>query len=255
MPSQPKWISKFQIKSGTWVFVPSESTVKSGKLIKRAVESKWTPPDYYYHLRDGGHVLALKSHVMNDYFVHLDLKSFFSSVSRSRITRTLKYYFGYEAAREVAVESTVTIQQALEKSHILPFGFVQSPILASLCLRKSKLGKVLHKINQLSTASISVYVDDIIISTKDKILAKELLLQVKEAAERSRFPLNYEKEEGPAESITAFNIELSHDLMEVSPSRLVEFQEQYQKSENFHKLAGIVGYVYSVNPTQSQAIR
>jgi hypothetical protein len=42
---------------------------------------------------------------------------------------------------------------------VLPYGFVQSPILASLALDKSKLGKLLRKLNGRTDITVSVYVD------------------------------------------------------------------------------------------------
>ena len=103
--------------------------------------------------------------------------------------------------------------------------------------------------------SVSVYVDDIIISTQDLHVAEEALKQVKAAAERSRLPLNTEKEEGPAEKITAFNIELSNSSLAISSERLQTFLENYQESESYHQIAGILGYVESVNQKQGASIK
>ncbi len=127
IPSSPRWISKFQIKPNSWVFVPTEEMIQYGLNLKQSIQKHWTPPDYYYHLRNGGHVKALKIHTESQYFIFLDIKDFFDSINRSRITRCMKKYFGYDKAREIAIGSTVKSN----KKFILPFGFVQSPIIAS----------------------------------------------------------------------------------------------------------------------------
>ncbi len=190
MTFSPKWISKFEIKPGTWVFVPTRDSVISGIAIKNVLDYKWTKPYFYYHLREGGHVLALSFHIKSQYFVHLDLSNFFSSVNKSKITRSLKDIVGYKEARTIAIESTVRKPRDTTNKYILPFGFVQSPIIASICLHRSKLGQTLCELQNNKNTFVSVYVDDIIISTRTYEDAKEALEKVKAAAERSKFPLN-----------------------------------------------------------------
>src|SRR5262245_45013433 len=139
MPA-PKWSTKFPLKPGKWVFVPTNETVKVGREIKKAVEKYWKKrPRYFYHLRAGGHIAALRSHLGNSTFVRLDITDFFGSINRSRITRCLVPMVGFKKAREWANASTV-IDPGNPKRWIVPFGFVQSPILASLCLEQSALG-------------------------------------------------------------------------------------------------------------------
>lgn len=255
MPISPKWTNRFEIKPGTWVFQPSLETVNQGKLIKRLVLSKWTPPDFYYHLRKGGHLSALKSHCEHQFFVHLDLKRFFNSISRSRVTRHLKPILGYERAREFAVDSTVKLADGKNEKHSLPFGFVQSPILASLCLDKSKLGSELKRLDLIPNVKVSLYVDDIVLSCATKKDAKEYMDRLIEAIQKSGFSINTDKIQGPSETITAFNVELSNRQLRVCQSRMDHFSSAYQASDNYHELAGLVSYVESVNPSQANEIK
>ena len=139
-PPHARWISKFQIKENSWVFVPTEETIQYGLTIKHLIEKKWAVPKYYYHLRNGGHIKALQKHTSNKYFIHLDIQDFFGHINRSRVTRCMKYYLSYKKARKIAVESTVRLPESATKKYILPFGFVQSPIISSICLNKSALG-------------------------------------------------------------------------------------------------------------------
>ena len=250
MPSYPLWASRFELKPGKWVFVPSKESVIFGRKVKRLVESRWSPPDYYYHLKSGGHVKALHSHTCGRYFVHLDLKHFFGSINRSRITRTLKSRVSYDNARLIANHSAVKDPDSNGQSYILPYGFIQSPALASICLYCSKLGKVLHELSRRKGIVVSVYVDDIIISTRSLGDAQSALDRVKAAAERSRFPLNAEKEEGPSDKITAFNIELSHSALLIEPERLNQFIDAYRNAADAYQQEGILGYIQTVNAQQ-----
>lgn len=193
----------------------------------------------------------MKSHSSGKYFIHLDLKHFFSSINKSRITRSLKSRLGYKCAREIAIESTVTAPCSGGLTFILPFGFVQSPMLASICLRHSKLGTTLHELSKTKKTTVSVYVDDIVISTQSLEETQSALMLVKAASKRSGFPLNADKEEGPSKKITAFNIELSHQSLFLCNERLNRFLMAYWASENDYQKAGILGYIQSVNPVQT----
>ena len=122
MPTHERWISKFQIKEYSWVFVPSEETLNIGLTVKESIEDVWTPPDFFYHLHRGGHLAALNSHINKKYFLHLDIKDFFGNINRSRITRCLKGYFGYDKAREIAIESTVRLPESETIKYILLTG-------------------------------------------------------------------------------------------------------------------------------------
>ena len=249
-----KWASRFELKPGTWVFVPTEQSVQTGKEIKNAIEKRWKPPRNFYHLREGGHVDALKSHLENASFIHLDIQDFFGSVNRTRVTRCLKDIFGYAKAREIANASTVMHPNREGRQYILPFGFVQSPIIASICLYKSALGAQLRKLQSMEGVIVSVYVDDIILSTADKSIAPFVLSQAKRAAEKAGFNLNANKEEGPADKISAFNIELSHQLLEIQRDRWLEFIEALKVSESEDQKNGILGYVASVNCVQGDTL-
>jgi hypothetical protein len=246
----PKWSSKFKHKPGKWFFVPtSEAKIEVHKM-KKALESRWTPPPYYFHLRQGGHVEALRSHLSHQYFLRIDLKDFFGSVNRTRVTRCLKDKFGYKNARAYANASTV-VHPSVPKKTMIPFGFVQSQIVAAFCFSKSALGIYLHKLHQNSDVALSVYVDDIIISTSDIDALDEISTEIEKAASKSNFELNSEKQEGPAAAITAFNIVISKESMFISPIRLDKFKQVLKHTTNEHQIAGIKTYVASVNNSQS----
>jgi len=252
MNTNPKWTHKFEIKPDSWVFVPSDFSVQEGKNIKEQIEKKWQPSAAYYHLKAGGHVAALKSHMKNKYFLRLDIENFFGSINRSRITRTLKPYFSYETAREIAVNSTVVIPNSFPKKYMLPFGFIQSPILASICLEKSSLGKFSNSLLGQSGVTVTIYMDDIIISTNDNELLMEISEKIKTVSNKSGFGINPRKQEGPSEQITAFNIKLSHKNLEISDDRMIEFLFAYKNSESYYQKKGIASYVGTVNPLQAE---
>lgn len=254
MPPRERWTSKFEIKEGAWVFVPTEETIARGLAVKKLIEDFWAAPDHYYHLRKGGHVRALREHTKHSFFIHLDIQNFFGQINRSRVTRSLKEYIPYEQAREIAIESTVRLPESAAAKYILPFGFVQSPIIASVCLSKSALGRYLSRLKQRKGLAVSVYMDDILVSGDDSDELGIELEKITAAADKSGLPLNNKKQEGPGACVTAFNVQLSQGLLEITPSKLQELASAYAYSLNEHQRAGILNYVLSVNHVQTDVL-
>ncbi len=243
-----KWSSKFELRPGKWVFVPTPESIDTGRKIKRALEKCWIPPPYYFHLRAGGHVEALRSHLKHSQFLRIDIQDFFGSINRTRVTRSLKNKFPYKIAREYANASTAP--DPSDKRIMLPFGFVQSQIVAAVCLAESALGIYLDKLKANSNVELTVYVDDIIVSSSDNALLEQVLQDIKAAADKASFTLNPCKQEGPASIITAFNVTVTSGNMEVDPERLKLFEEALSEASSEQKIAGIKAYVMSVNTKQ-----
>jgi Reverse transcriptase (RNA-dependent DNA polymerase) len=249
-----KWSTKFELKPGKWVFVPTAESAAEGAKIKASVEKNWNIPCFYFHLRSGGHVKAIKTHLKHRYFLHADIQDFFGSINRSRITRHLGEWFPYEVSREMANASTVKYPDD-PKRYIVPYGFVQSQAVAGLCLDRSKLGRYLTSISKKAHYAVSVYVDDIIISADDEDLCKAALTGLQDAAAASRFVLSPGKQQGPAAKITAFNIEIENASMRIKDTRLLEFVEAFHESETEYQRQGILSYVKSINADQLHTLK
>lgn len=253
MTNSPRWKHKFEIKPSVWVFVPNDQTISTGRNIKKNIEEKWKPPKNYYNHQKGGHLAAIRKHKENDLFFKADLKGFFNRINKSRVTRSLKRYFSYEESRRIACLSTVVLPNSNPKTYILPYGFVQSPIIASLCLYSSRLGKLIRKIEKDPDLKVSIYVDDIIVSCTAKNMDKleSTFIDFKDAAERSAFPLNNKKTIEPSSRIESFNINLEHSSTSITDTRMAQFIEQYTVSENANSKRSIKNYIKQVNLSQS----
>ena len=245
------WINRFELKKGKWIYEPSLQCRQNGELVVKHLNKKWKKPPYYYHFQNGGHVQALKNTLNHSLFATLDIKNFFPSISRSRITRTLKKYFSYKTAREIAKESTLKHSIPEKHSHSLPYGFIQSPILASICLHKSTLGIEMDKCYKAEGVSISVYMDDIILSSDCNELLEYWLCRLKIATDKSQLSLNIAKESPIASSAIAFNIKFSKNHMIITEERFKELKNTYENSISNEQKNGIGGYVGTVNKGQA----
>jgi len=180
------------------------------------------------------------------------LQDFFGTVNRSRVTRCLKPLFGYATARDFAHESTV--RHPADGRVILPYGFVQSPIIASLCLAESAVGVFLQTLHADVTFTVSVYMDDITISSDTADETKWALERLCASIDRSRFKVSADKVQGPAQLVTAFNIELSIGALRVESVRLKQFSVAMASSSSHLQREGIRGYVSSVDPGQAHVL-
>lgn len=245
-----RWASRFKLKNDVWVYVPTKEALVYGRGISKILQSKWVVPDYYYHLLAGGHIEALKVHLASKFFIRADIHRFFNSVNRSRVTRSLKRFYGYEEAREIACLSTVPFFTDGKKEYVLPFGFPQSQILASICFSDSKLGRYLDSLVRDSKLVVSIYVDDIIVSGNDEQLLKEVMGVLKQYAESSGFCFSKGKTSGPAEDFNAFNISLVDGALEITDTRMEIFRLALLAAEIDAQVLGILSYVNSVNKDQ-----
>lgn len=248
------WEQKFEIAPGKWVFVPSAESRQRGEHITAEIKKKWHPPAYFHHCHQGGHVQAIKQHVASTLFCCIDIEGFFTSINRSRVTRVLKKHFGYDVAREFAKDSVVRLTGDDESQYILPFGFVQSPIIASVCLDESTLGRALHTLASSSAVVVSVYVDDIILSSDDPHLLQRAYEHILAAAARSGWKINENKTRPPSQQISAFNINLSNEDLIISQERMNLFSEAYREATSDHQKEGILRYIRSINPDQTSLL-
>lgn len=251
---ESSWSNRFEVKPNRWVYNPTNSCRSIGKGIQWKLRKRWTPPPYYYHLRDGGHVAAIEVHLENNFFATLDIKDFFGSISRTRVTRALKKFFPYIEARSFAKQSTVKVMGNYPFSHQLPYGFVQSPILASLCLFDSKLGRELHVLHNKKKALVSIYMDDILISSSNKDELIEIYEKLKIDLVKSKFNLNESKSLPVSDSVTAFNIDFKNNDKRINYDRFVRFQYAYFLSNSKAQKKGIASYVGSVNKSQAKLL-
>lgn len=245
------WEHRYERKPGRWVFVPTEECKTRGEEIRGEVVKRWKRPPFYYHLQSGGHVAALQCHVKHKYFACLDIEDFFGSVSQTRVTRCLVPWFGFEEARNMARESTVR-HPSDKNVTMLPYGFTQSPILASLALAKSAVGNKL--IALAKEMAVSVYMDDIILSSDSESQVADARAALEHLAPPSRFKFNADKCQGPSTKVTVFNVKLEQGLLSISDERFDLFATALGDSPSEYVREGILSYVRSVNVTQADAL-
>lgn len=226
-------------RNGKPVYAPNEFCEKLGHEIKKQVEKAYTFDPFFYHFKDGSHVVALHKHRLNCFFCRLDIARFFYSVQRNRLKRALKD-IGIFRAEYYAKWSTV--KNPYEGGgYVIPYGFVQSPILASLVLARSAVGSYLRGLDQ--TITVSVYMDDICLSGNDEAVLREAFTGLLTAVEEAGFTLNDDKTRITAKQIDIFNCNLEHDHTSVLQERKNEFYSVFRSpagEDSFERYCDIV---------------
>lgn len=224
--------------------------------------SIWKKPKYFYHLQRGGHVSALKSHLIgpqNDllscdrWFSRFDIENFYGSVTRNKLVRALKPLIGYKRASNIASFSLVKDPGSSQQT--LPFGFLQSPILASIFLRNSYLGKELENLYASSDVNVTVFVDDIILSSSDKNALMSATRRIVDAFKKSNLKRSEEKCALVTKELSAFNVLTDGTLLKLTDSKVEDFvyrlsQHTVEDKHNKHVVDGIVSYWDSISDSQ-----
>ena len=239
MPVKFENYSHSFLLNGKHVFAPSRLGRRIGEDVKQRVEGAYAFADYYYHLRKGGHVAGLHAHRRNAFFCKIDLENFFYSVARNRVVRSLKQ-IGVHRALHYGKWSCVK-NPYLNPSYALPYGFVQSPILATLVLATSPVGKVLNGLSKEVT--LAVYVDDISMSSDDPTLLQSKFDELAQAAQDAGFGLSTGKTILPSKTMSVFNCSLRQGETAVTPERIADFHRNGPSAES---AAGFERYRLSV---------
>jgi hypothetical protein len=245
------YLHKFVLPNGHQVFVPSASAREAGSAVHADVLRRWRVPYYFYHLRSGGHLAAVKAHLHNRCFSTLDISGFFDSVTRSKIYRALRStridrWRAWEIARQGTVEKT-------PGSFSLPYGFVQSPALASLALDRSALGRQMKVLARSNHTRLSCYVDDLVLSGVEECAVESGRLALIKAARLSNFVINTTKSQLPGPQITVFNIVLSNGEMALTADRQHQFERDLIHATP-PAAAAILAYTQSVNSSQADRL-
>ncbi len=243
--------SSFERKPGRWVYIPTKDAVALGKKIIKDLSRYWTPPEHFYHFkRRGGHVSASRKHLENGFIANRDIEDFFGSITRSKINRALcKIGVPRRTSFDVAYCSSVVNKVGRP---VLPYGFVQSMMLASIVLDKSMLGATLRSSKEQGVLA-TVYVDDIIISSQSEQLLTDFLGKLDAAAATSNFSFANGKSNPPSREVTNFNCRLGSDVFELTQERMTRFENQLVEASEFGQ-AAILDYVGAINQVQMKLL-
>ncbi len=229
-------------QDGKPIFAPSKLGERIGLDIKAQVEAAYQFDSFVYHLKkSGGHVAALHAHRDHQYFARIDIKRFFYSIARNRVQRCLSE-IGILRSRHYAKWSCVK-NPYLAPAYCLPYGFVQSPVLATLVLMSSTVGCCLRQLEAERTVTISVYMDDISLSSDNERALQSAFENVLLALKSANFEVNDTKVRAPSAKMDIFNCDLAPGKVEVQQQRIDTF---YAEQRSPLSIAGFEEYLERV---------
>jgi hypothetical protein len=240
--------TKFEIRPSRWVFVPSAVGRRYGHQVLRWINRRWRVPKHYYHFRKDGHVAAMRLHANSEYFLYFDLQAFFHSVTRAKVHRALRRVgFQQRLSWSIAQESTVVVPS--HDGYRLPYGYIQSTMLATLVLHTSQLGSMLTSVKR-SGARVSVYVDDIVISSTRKINFESMLNMFADTAKASNFQLG--KRIIPHSNTQALGIKIEDNTLYLPDDVMQRFIERVIHEPYSSRSMATIAYAKTVNRDQGR---
>jgi hypothetical protein len=217
---------RFRYKTrGKWIYIPNEACRRRAAQILRFFERAIEFPAYFYHYKSGGHVAALHGHLSGQHFFKIDIRNFFYSIANNRVARTLASY-GLRGAPKYAKWSTVRNPYGPHPRYVLPIGFWQSPHIASLVMVKSPIADAIERAIDRGV-SVTVYLDDIIGSSVDADLLREVYDDIRLACATAGLIPNPDKLTPPSAAIVAFNCDLTSGRAEVTDERIAKFYRAF----------------------------
>ncbi|HHT0095054.1 TPA: reverse transcriptase domain-containing protein, partial [Raoultella planticola] len=130
-----------------------------------------------------------------------------------------------------------------------------SPMLATLCLDRSHLGSLLRRLNKHPNVKLSVYMDDVIISSNDLVQLQTAYDEILVAMDKSGYQPNLVKTQEPSVLINVFNLSLGRGTMKVSPQKMSDFIIDFYASDYEPHKIGVKNYVETVNPAQAKLLK
>lgn len=241
---------RFELKPRKYVYIPTPESRRRGRKIVRDLLDRWVPEGYFYHFgKRGGHIAALRPHVDKKFKASVDLSNFFTSVSRTKVHRSLlQCRYANRHALDIATESCVEASGR----KFLPYGFVQSMALATLAVEKSNVGKEISRLRSRGIV-ITMYVDDIILSSDDCDELTSAYQRIRTAISASNLELAEHKSSEPSDQVEAFNCLIGHGKLEVIESRMQAFATQLEEADD-HGRAAILKYVGVLNDDQMKQL-
>ena len=134
----------------------------------------------------------------------------------------------------------------------IPYGFVQSMAMATLSVEKSLLGRKIKEFRDTG-ATITMYVDDIIISSNKYMQAEHIYNELMASALECGLQISDQKTSRPKESVGAFNCDVSHSLIAINEERMQKFREQLSQANEKQRMA-ILRYASVINPAQAHEL-
>ena len=233
----------FEIKPGKPVYIQLPDALNRGEILTASILEVYKPSRLFFHLkRRGGHVHAMRIHTKNVYFSRFDIRDFFGNVTRAKIIRALvNIGWNRKEAFEAAWDSVVV----RDGRAVLPFGFHQSPLLATLVLEQSALGVLLAEIAGHGL-TVSIYMDDMLISSNDHAKLTAASERIEEVAISAGFPLAVEKSAVALDSADIFNCRVGQDEIRFLDHRMAKFLADHGVASEAGREA-IERYIHAVS--------
>jgi len=132
-------------------------------------------PDYVYgFVPDNSYKDFLVPHTQNSFFLRLDIKDFFSSISKEMIYEVFTYYF--KVSNSLENKKLIEVfSELVSLNEKLPQGGVTSPIVSNIVFRQLDI-RIFKYCEELGI-TYTRYADDLLFSSNHNVISKRFFLK------------------------------------------------------------------------------
>ncbi len=154
--------------------------------ILRKILDSFVVPDYIHAFESGRSIPAMAAaHVHKGMVISLDIRKFFDSIHQDLILRFLTEH-------GIGIKAATTISELCTYKFYLPQGALTSPKLANL-ITAATFGPPLYKYCSDAGLTLTIYADDITVSSTSFIDVQTVIADITEIVERFGFKINTAK--------------------------------------------------------------
>ena len=251
---KPTWNQGTEAKP-RWIREPHDELKRVQRRLLRSIFVDVPPhPAAFAAAGRGGTVAAAESHVSQDYLLHLDLSSFFPSVSPRRVfERLIKVGFQEGVASLVTGLTTVADQ--------LPQGAPSSPAIADLVL--FPMDARIHGLCELEGWTYTRYVDDIAVSGSSRVVSygRRILTRIIEdegwALNEKGGPAGPDRRKEMLGLTVGSRVSVPREVRSSIRSllRLAEAGRVELSAGELNRVRGRLAWIFAVNPRQGRKLR
>lgn len=191
----------------------------------------------------------LRAHVGNNYFLRIDIESFFPSISKEMIENEIRNVF-YVNSEEEKDKLAKLVSDLVTLNNTLPQGACTSPVVSNLVMRR--IDQRILKYCQTLDIKYTRYADDLLFSSKQFDFSQKnwFLKKIKYILKSQNLQLNYSKIKFGNEMLALNGYVFSKNEIKLSRNRLSDVRHVVsfaQQNYNLLKEMGSEAFLQKIN--------
>lgn len=224
--------------SRTITHLPEESSLYwlQKNLQKNYLHKQELPVCVKGFIEGENYISYLEPHVGANYFLRIDIKEFFPSITREKIKETFSKLIPFDSDDDKS-KILDLISEICTYKNDLPQGVPSSPTISNIVM--AQIDQRITKYCQILRITYTRYADDMFFSSKefDFKTKKWFIKKIKFILSSKSFKINYSKLKYGEREISLSGYVVSNEGIRLSRGRLTDIRKAIAFSRNHHSIA------------------